>query len=96
MVLCLQETHFKEINRLKYPWYSRIHEAHAVNGSGGVAILYSSEYFEKVIETGKDSEEGRWCYIICTKNDTINMYLNIYAPTQKANSIPFFDKLIHS
>ena len=93
MVLCLQETHFKEVNRLKYLWNSGIHEAHAVNGSGGVAILYSSEYFDDVIETGKDSEEGRWCYIICTKNDTINMYLNIYAPTQKVNSIPFFDKI---
>ena len=75
-------------------WNGGMHQAYAVEGSGGVAILYSADYFDKILETGEDSDEGRWCYIICSKDGDTKMFLNIYAPTQKNISKRFFELTI--
>ena len=91
-VINLQETHISDKNMLQYFWKSGIVQSLTHANRGGVAILYSANFYDKVLET-KNDEDGRMCSLTAVKNEKIYMYINLYAPNDHYAAIKFYDTL---
>jgi len=91
-VINLQETHFKNEEIINYHWKWGVMQSIGKSNSCGVAILYSKNYFDEIIETRKD-RNGRFCSITFSKNSEIYTFINVYCPNNHYDSVEFLNYL---
>jgi len=93
-VICIQETHLTatEIKSLRCQWRGEIVFSPSDGARGGVAILYKKSYFDEVTDSYFDAN-ARLCSFTATKNDEVYFFLSLYAPTEHANSLQFYNRI---
>ncbi len=91
-IINLQETHLENKLTLPYHWKNGNVQSVAKGNSGGVAILYNTGYFDKIINSKSDNE-GRICSLTASKNNKTYLYVNAYAPNDHYKAIEFFHRI---
>ena len=90
----LQETYSsREIeNQWKFQWLGKMLFSHGTTHSKGVLILFSSDLQIDTKNVQGDSE-GRYIFVEALVQDTPFLFVNLYAPTERCEQCPFFDRL---
>ena len=90
----LKETYSsREIeNQWKFQWLGKMLFSHGTTHSKGVLILFSSDLQIDVKNVQGDSE-GRYIFVEALVQDTPFLFVNLYAPTERCEQCPFFDRL---
>ena len=91
-VICLQETHFKLNNRMKYLWTYGHTQSYCNNGTGGTAILFNASYFDSILKEENDIF-GRWSMLTVQKEERTYTVMNVYAPNDKIEALDFFNDI---
>jgi hypothetical protein len=93
-VICIQETHLTnaDINSLRCQWRGEIVFSPSNGARGGVAILYKKANFDEVTDSYFDAD-ARICSFTAVKNDETYYFLSIYAPTEHANALQFYNRI---
>ena len=93
-VMFVQETHCDVKCEVEWrkDWKGRIFFSHKTSLSGGVAILFSKGFLPLSCEV-EEIVEGRLMMVKAVFEKHTMIFLNVYAPTNGAERILFFDKI---